>query len=63
MPPFCAHNRHAVARSDISHRHALVALPLIPCNLSQIGVLVDAARDKLPVPEGFQIIIDSMAGL
>lgn len=29
----------------------------------QVGLLVDAVRDKAPVPEGFQIIIDSMAGL
>lgn len=30
---------------------------------AQIGVLVDAVRGKAAVPEGFQIIIDSMAGL
>ena len=29
----------------------------------QVSVLVDAVHNKAAVPEGFQIIIDSMAGL
>ena len=29
----------------------------------QVGVLVDAVREQATVPEGFQLIIDSMAGL
>ncbi|KAL4446805.1 hypothetical protein ABPG77_008049 [Micractinium sp. CCAP 211/92] len=44
--------------------HLLLFLARQPnFEITEIGVLVDAARDKLPVPEGFQIIIDSMAGL
>ncbi len=34
-----------------------------PCPCTQVSVLVDAVHTKQAVPEGFQIIIDSMAGL
>jgi hypothetical protein len=56
--------RSAPYWARIADFHLLLFLARQP-NLSEaeIGLLADAARDKAAVPEGFQIIIDSMAGL
>ncbi|KAL4856070.1 NPL4-like protein 1 [Chlorella vulgaris] len=56
--------RSAPYWARIADFHLLLFLARQP-NLSEaeIGLLTDAARDKAAVPEGFQIIIDSMAGL
>lgn len=31
--------------------------------LADLGLIVDAAREKTPLQEGYKIIIDSLAGL
>jgi nuclear protein localization family protein 4 len=48
----------------IADFHLLLFLARQP-NLEpgEVGALVDAARDHAAVPEGFQLIVDSMAGL
>ncbi len=48
----------------IADFHLLLYLARQPnWELGEIGALVEAVAGKQPVPEGFQIIIDSMAGL
>lgn len=48
LPGFCQRARHTRPSSPPR---------------SQMSVLADAVHNKQPVPEGFQLIIDSMAGL
>ena len=48
----------------ISDFHLLLWLARQPnLDLAEVGVLGDAVAAKRAVPEGFQLIIDSMAGL